>query len=709
MNMPFPVTIKQRAATPAAALYGFNPSDMAMGLSDTKEVRPYRLWETNVGTVFACVKKISNGLIGLGWELYDKRTDERINNMEKHPAYVVLMNPNRIFSEDRLFKSNQTYVEIGGNAYWLKVKNDSGIVKMIWPLHPRYMRVVPSETEIIGGYKFDRNGKRVPLKAEDIVHFKGEINTEDPFYGMGTVEAARYEIDSEKYLIEYEKNLYKNKGFIAGVLTHERPITLTDRNVIVKEMKRLFGGLRNVAKLLVLGKGAKYQPIALSPVDADFVNTKGMTKADIWGMFGLSEFDMGQTKGTSRANADANEYMFSKYVLLPKARSQAETITQFYCSEWDENLAFRFINVIPRDKDFDLTIRDSDLEHYVISINEVREARGDEKSSWGDVPIASMTMGPLFVGGGSGNDNQKALAVREAENMREIQWKRYYYAGMQPIEQRLAEETRKEFRRQGKEVLAKVEDLFGKGANIKPIVASFMPDVKDIKVSASALEIWGTQEKDIQVIQWGMAIKAVADIVMFDLEKARENVAETVEIHTKASVIEMANVVQEQIGDAALIEGITPPMSQYLQEQAMKSSLIINETTEQQLRDTLMKGVDLGETPTELRERVSHVFDDVGNSRAMNIARTEVTTSSNWSAEQYYRDSGVVIGSEWLTAIDGRERESHAAVNGIRIPLGETFNVGGHSARYPGDTNLPVEERANCRCTKVPILVGEEI
>ena len=679
MNMPFPVTIKQRvAATPAAALFGFNPSDMAMGLSDTKEVRPYKLWETNVGTVFSCIKKISNALIGLEWELYDKRTDERINNMEKHPAYIVLMNPNRIFSEDRLFKSNQTYVEIGGNAYWLKVKNDSGIIKMIWPLHPRYIRVVPSVTEIIGGYKFERNGKRVELKAEDIVHFKGEINTEDPFYGMGTVEAARYEIDSLKYLIEYEKNLYKNKGFIAGVLTHERSITPVDRNVIIKEMKRLFGGLRNVAKLLVLGKGAKYQPIALSPVDADFVNTKGMTKEDIWGMFGLSEFDMGQTKGTSRANAEANEYMFSKYVILPKARSQAETITQFYCSEFDENLAFRFINVIPRDKEFDLTLQESDLEHFVQSVDEVRIARGKEASGWGKVPIASMTMGPLFIGGSNNSDSQKALAHKEAENMREIQWKRYYYAGMEPIEQRLAEETRKEFRRQGKEVLANVEDLFGKNANIKPIIAS-------------------------------LDTKAVADVVMFDLEKARENIAETVEIHTKASVIEMANVVQEQIGDAALIEGITPPMSQYLQEQAMKSSLIINETTEQQLRDTLIKGVDLGETPTELRERVRHVFDDVGNSRAMNIARTEVTTSSNWGAEQYYRDSGVVIGSEWLTAIDGRERESHAAVNGIRIPLGETFNVGGHSARYPGDTNLPVEERANCRCTKVPILVGEEI
>jgi len=681
-----------------------------MGLSDLKDVSKYRLWETNVGTVFSCIKKIANPFTSIEWELYDKRTNERINNMEKHPAYLILANPNKLFTGDRLFKSNQTYIEIGGNAYWLKFKNDYGMIKGLWPLHPRYMRVVPDSKEIIGGYKFERGAKKIELKAEDIVHFKGEINIEDPFYGMGTVESARYEIDSEKYLIDYERNLYKNKGFIAGVLTHDRDIDKEDRNVITKELKRLFGGLKNVAKLLILGKGAKYQPIALSPIDADFVNTKGMTKEDIWEMFGVNHFIMGSTKGTSKANAYVAETDFYKNCISPKMETQAHTITRDFCSEFDENLAFRWINIVPKDKEFDLKLRDSDLEHFVISTNEVREQRGDEPSKWGEVPIASMTMGPLYTGEKPEGEIKSAMMKKEAENLREIQWKRYYYGGMQPIEQRFFEGLRKEFRRQGKEVTDKVEDLFGKSGNTEATIATFAPDViqisedETIKVNYSDCD-----DKNLRIIIREMAIKAVADAVMFDLENARENVAEITEIHTKASVIEMANVVQEQIGDVAVIEGITPPMSQYLQEQAMKSSLIINETTEKQLRDTLMKGVDLGETPVELRERVRHVFDDVGNSRAANIARTEVTTSSNWGAQEYYRDSGVVIGTEWLTAIDGRERETHAALNGVRIALGQTFNVGGHSARYPGDPNLPVEERANCRCTKVPILIGEEI
>jgi uncharacterized protein with gpF-like domain len=65
-----------------------------------------------------------------------------------------------------------------------------------------------------------------------------------------------------------------------------------------------------------------------------------------------------------------------------------------------------------------------------------------------------------------------------------------------------------------------------------------------------------------------------------------------------------------------------------------------------------------------------------------------------------YKAAGVKKTS-WLTSIDGRERESHAAINGEIVEIGEVFSNG---LLYPGDPSGPPEEICNCRCVSLPEL-----
>ena len=45
--------------------------------------------------------------------------------------------------------------------------------------------------------------------------------------------------------------------------------------------------------------------------------------------------------------------------------------------------------------------------------------------------------------------------------------------------------------------------------------------------------------------------------------------------------------------------------------------------------------------------------------------------------------------------------------DGPYLDVGEPFDVGGHPGMYPGDPNLPPEERYNCRCS-LEVVVGRE-
>lgn len=56
------------------------------------------------------------------------------------------------------------------------------------------------------------------------------------------------------------------------------------------------------------------------------------------------------------------------------------------------------------------------------------------------------------------------------------------------------------------------------------------------------------------------------------------------------------------------------------------------------------------------------------------------------------------ITREWVSRMDGRQRDSHGAAHGQVQAVGAPFIVGESLLRYPGDPLAPVRETANCRC-----------
>ena len=100
------------------------------------------------------------------------------------------------------------------------------------------------------------------------------------------------------------------------------------------------------------------------------------------------------------------------------------------------------------------------------------------------------------------------------------------------------------------------------------------------------------------------------------------------------------------------------------------------------------------------------IHDDLFDGRlqdwqADRTARTATIPSSNAGNHSAIEDSSAV-GEEWLTTTDGRERETHGDADGQIVAVGNTFLVGGHEARYPGDPRLPLEEMVQCRCALLP-------
>jgi len=95
-------------------------------------------------------------------------------------------------------------------------------------------------------------------------------------------------------------------------------------------------------------------------------------------------------------------------------------------------------------------------------------------------------------------------------------------------------------------------------------------------------------------------------------------------------------------------------------------------------------------------------FDQLQTWEAKRIARTEIHNSHNTAVMDTYNEIGVEY-TMWISAgDDGRTRDSHLEVDGEIIPIGGTYSNG---LKYPGDTDGPIEEWINCRCSNAPYVI----
>ena len=119
------------------------------------------------------------------------------------------------------------------------------------------------------------------------------------------------------------------------------------------------------------------------------------------------------------------------------------------------------------------------------------------------------------------------------------------------------------------------------------------------------------------------------------------------------------------------------------------------------LNQIITEGYTSGKGINIVANMLTRRFDQLETWEAKRIARTEIHNSHNTGVMRIYNDVGVEY-TQWIAAHDDRVRDSHEELDGEIIPLGGTYSNG---LAYPGDTNGPLEEWINCRCSNAPFVI----
>ena len=120
----------------------------------------------------------------------------------------------------------------------------------------------------------------------------------------------------------------------------------------------------------------------------------------------------------------------------------------------------------------------------------------------------------------------------------------------------------------------------------------------------------------------------------------------------------------------------------------------------------------------DITQRINIVLTATGSerwpNRARTVARTETIGAVNAgvyrAAVLDAQDRGDVAPAKvWLSTVDDRTRPTHTEADRQRTLLQSPFVVGGASLLFPGDPRGPAQEVVNCRCSMLPVVLGETI
>ena len=143
-------------------------------------------------------------------------------------------------------------------------------------------------------------GMTVTLKPSDVLHIPGLGF--DGLVGYSPIAMAKNAIGMAIASEEYGAKFFANGAAPGGVLEH--PGTIKDPQRVRDSWQSTFGGSGNANKIAVLEEGMKYTPIAISPEQAQFLETRKFQINEIARIFRVPPHMVGDLEKSSFSNIE---------------------------------------------------------------------------------------------------------------------------------------------------------------------------------------------------------------------------------------------------------------------------------------------------------------------------------------------------------------------------------------------------------------------
>jgi HK97 family phage portal protein len=605
--------------------------------------------------------------------------------LDQHPVSRLFSRPNAIMSQSAFWQYISTYLDVGGNAYILKVRNALGAPAELYPYHDGQITPVIGDLGWVDHYAFDKgNGQTIAIHARDVIHMRSYyIDPLQPHLGLSPIVVASIGIDSYNELMDTLFSIAKNGGVVPGILSSATNLP----PAIVEQLKEQFaeklgGRGEQSGKPLVLSGGMTYSEMGQTVAALATSEQFAQFEVSICGAFRVDPA-VAMTRAGLLSSTYANkETAFREYTTLTRVPTW---------HAWQDQIGLSFADEFPGVKiEFDTTnvgalqplpseVSTQAQALYTangITQNELREATGYGTVEGGDVysyqltPTAGFLTAEPDVTKTEQPDPEPPAAPIEYYQHEEKEAAAYWQAADKIMEKHSEE--------------------------LAPFIADGMKSMLQAVTSRKA------GEPDAARIR----IEELAAKFMKASASVRESLLKEI----------FALAVQTAEGDpsafATILDQLQKDMARFMSDNLTASYGVARDEIASVI--TANAGADEATLLKALKDKVSTLAD----SRAKAIAKTTVratSTKTQTNTWQKMNEGNAGTPDElvkvWVTRRDSKVRASHRKMDGMIADVGGAFQEideegkpTGKSLQGPSlSTDADPSNIINCRCTIRPV------
>lgn len=667
-----------------------------------------------------------------------------------NPLAMLAARPNPFMSWYEFISLCDAYLNLHGNSYVYLMPNvdkKSTLPSALYPLRPDRVYVKAFNKGIHGEvmYLYVPEGRTIetgiPLTRDDIIHVK-DVNPYDTYEGMGLgisrLQSLARDVDMDNMLTQFLFTFLSHQGIMPGGII-ELPFKADEDDIVM--MRRQFldseGGYSNWGKPLVLDENARYthNPLTLENLNVDALDIRQIKR--VMAVFGVPAKLIGLDDESSTFNnvAEAREEFWTRTMLseLKLFEDEFKYRLREEGQEWLVQFDTSDVPALQTNLIEASDIYAQLVEHGVPPNEAAKRAKLDiPLIEGGDIPYIMSSLIPLSDSGiaqqqnpfdanpspdngdnpnDSGNSDNTVEDVPVDDNQdanKAMGFHRWDYQGKQDLWKSINLITHS------------MENKFKKAAT-----QAFNHDRTEInKILDKSKSHEDMQTK--AVINWHTARRGIYQYLSTDGHQMwRTTFAPVIIELTNEQTANWIHRAPDTFGSFSLrnVEA-----EAWFNEYTLQFATSVNDTTRNDIHRIIADGLEFGASNDEMAKALDQLFvqyisgdvdpqtfaflqDRLPVWRRELIARTETHGATSAGNNALYQQAGVQK-REWLGTGDDRIRDSHLVAwnkyseNGIpgAIPFQQSFIVGGHAMRYPGDRNAPIQEWIQCRCTELPFL-----
>ena len=262
-------------------------------------------------TVFACARVIANGIAQVPLKLFQEDAAGKKSPARDHPLYRLLhRKPNPWQTSFEFREMLGLHLVLAGRAYCYKTIVGGRLRELI-PLEPGTVRTKLADDGITVLYEV--TGKDGTIREFDqslIWHLKGP--SWNGWEGLDALDLAREAVGLAIATESSQSQLHKNGIRVPGVYSVEGTLNPTQYKDLRKFLADNYAG-ENGGLPMIVDRGAKWLPLALSGVDAQHLETRKHQVVEVCRAMGVMPIMVFESdKAATYASAEA---MFQAHVV----------------------------------------------------------------------------------------------------------------------------------------------------------------------------------------------------------------------------------------------------------------------------------------------------------------------------------------------------------------------------------------------------------